>query len=76
MTTSVTIRNDGPECLTIRFYNAKRKFSDEVIEIDPLESVTFNVWNDHIPVAWAAGSPHAVRAGTDPKFFSVPPATY
>lgn len=74
MTTRITVKNEGPDCLLVRFYKQDRQFSDEILTLKVGESQDITVWDGHLPVMWPVGAdPKAVIGDT---FFRVPPATY
>lgn len=73
MTTRVTIKNEGPDLLMIRFYNAERQFSSEVITLQVGESHETNIWDDHLPVCWPLGH-GVVQTDGEAHLFAVPPA--
>lgn len=74
MTTRVKITNEGPEYLSVRYYNEQRQFTEQRDILKPGESVTVDVWNGKLPVLWPF-DPRAVETDGDAKFYACPPAT-
>jgi hypothetical protein len=76
MTTVVTIKNEGPDELLIRFYGEDRKFKDERVRVPVGESVQVTTWNGNLPVLWPVGHTAVDAADGSGWFYAVPPATY
>ena len=74
MTTRITVKNEGPDCLLVRFYKEDRQFADEKIVLNVGESTDITVWDGHLPVMWPTGANSKGAVGN--TFHSVPPATY
>lgn len=74
MTTHITVKNDGPDELLIRYYNEERQFKPQRTRLQVGESVEITVWNGHLPVIWPIG--HGVVDGGDGWMYAIPPATY
>lgn len=78
MTTQITITNDGPENLLVRYYNKERQFKDAQHILTPGDSIPVTVWDDNIPVTWCIGKTNVIPkpTGEPLRFFRAPPATY
>lgn len=74
MTTHITVKNEGPESLLIRFYNEDRQFSEEQILVPVGDSIEITVWDGHLPVMWPQGN--VTKPNTTNRFSSVPPACF
>lgn len=74
MTTKITVKNEGPDCLLIRFYNEDRLFSPEKHILKVGDSQEITVWDGHIPVMWPVDDNYKGADGN--KFYAVPPAVY
>jgi hypothetical protein len=76
MTTRVTIKNEGPDELLIRFYDHDRQFINERVRLPVGESTEVMVWNGKLPVLWPIGHTAVDAADGSGWFYAVPPATY
>lgn len=77
MTTRVTVKNEGPDLLMIRYYAEDRQFKagHQVLAVG--ESCDITVWNGNLPVMWPLGHVEAATVTDEPKrLFTVPPATW
>lgn len=72
MTTRITVKNEGPDELLIRFYNAERQFKAEKTRLAVGESAEITVWDDNLPVMWPVGA--AIKTDGNGRFYAVPPA--
>lgn len=74
MTTRITVKNEGPDCLLIRYYNQERQFTETKSILKVGESVEITVWDGNVPVMWPVDDAYAGVDGN--KFYATPPATY
>ena len=74
MTTRITVKNEGPDCLLIRFYKEDRQFAEQKKILKVGESVEITVWNGNLPVMWPVGDSYKGADGD--TFYAVPPANY
>ena len=74
MTTRITVKNEGPDCLLIRFYKEDRQFSEQKLILKVGESIEITVWNGNLPVMWPVGDQYKGADGN--TFYAVPPANY
>lgn len=72
MTTIITVKNEGPDELLIRYYDEAREIKAEKTRLAVGESIEITVWDGHLPVMWPIG--HSMIEGADGWFHSVPQA--
>ncbi len=74
MTTRITVKNEGPDKLLVRYYNRERQFIETKTIVPVGASIDITVWDGNLPVMWPVGDDYQGADGN--KFCAVPPATY